>query len=613
MNPLSDWIDPARLKRAAERAVLALAAEQTAEGGWRGQLASSALATATACTALRLAEQAGVAAKTDATAIRKGLAWLVQDQNEDGGWGDAPGCRSNIATTFLVTAALQLAGPERYEPALRKGHAYVERSGGLEGLKARYGEDRTFVVPIMTMLALAGLLPWRVVPGLPFELGVLPHNVLRGLQIGVVSYALPALIAIGYCVARQQASRLRSITWPVLVPLALRRLRALQPESGGYLEAVPLTAFVCMSLMASGRATDDVVHRGLAFLRRLQRADGSWPIDADLACWVTSLTVPVLERASRAGLPLGSADLDRARDWLLGCQHLRRHPYTGAAPGGWGWTDLPGAVPDADDTPAALLALRPRADQPQVVAAAVRGIRWLLGLQNRDGGWPTFCRGWGWLPFDRSTADLTAHVLRALDAWEGSIRSGGLARRIDRAIERGLAYLVTVQREDGSFVPLWFGNEHHPDEENPLYGTARVLMALNRSRVGRPAVRRAARRAAQWLVANQNPDGGWGGERGLPSTVEETGLAVSALARCPEAPAVLGRGVEWLCRAVEDGTWQRPAPIGLYFAKLWYFERLYPMIFATQGLVDAWCALHRQRDGVVMGSGGQVEASSGCS
>ena len=39
---------------------------------------------------------------------------------------------------------------------------------------------------------------------------------------------------------------------------------------------------------------------------------------------------------------------------------------------------------------------------------------WLIHLQNRDGGWPTFCRGWGALPFDRSGCDLTAHVLRIM-------------------------------------------------------------------------------------------------------------------------------------------------------------------------------------------------------
>jgi hypothetical protein len=40
-------------------------------------------------------------------------------------------------------------------------------------------------------------------------------------------------------------------------------------------------------------------------------------------------------------------------------------------------------------------------------------VRWLLDLQNGDGGIPTFCRGWGALPFDRSAPDLTAHALRA--------------------------------------------------------------------------------------------------------------------------------------------------------------------------------------------------------
>ena len=41
------------------------------------------------------------------------------------------------------------------------------------------------------------------------------------------------------------------------------------------------------------------------------------------------------------------------------------------------------------------------------------GLKWLLGLQNSDGGIPTFCRGWGTLPFDRSSPDLTAHAIRA--------------------------------------------------------------------------------------------------------------------------------------------------------------------------------------------------------
>ena len=38
---------------------------------------------------------------------------------------------------------------------------------------------------------------WRLVRPLPFELAVLPHRLYKWLRLPVVSYALPALIAIG--------------------------------------------------------------------------------------------------------------------------------------------------------------------------------------------------------------------------------------------------------------------------------------------------------------------------------------------------------------------------------------------------------------------------------
>src|SRR5439155_1758294 len=130
---------------------------------------------------------------------------------------------------------------------------------------------------------------------------------------------------------------------------------------------------------------------------------------------------------------------------------------------------------------------------------AFRGLLWLLALQNRDGGWPTFCRGWGTLPFDRSGTDLTAHVLRALHAWgrpespywnravlgrrysfmvrdgSGEELSIGIHRRdTEQSISRGLNFLRTCQRADGSWLPPWFGNQDAPDDVNPTYGSARV-------------------------------------------------------------------------------------------------------------------------------------------
>ena len=97
-------------------------------------------------------------------------------------------------------------------------------------------------------------------------------------------------------------------------------------------------------------------------------------------------------------------------------------------------------------------------------------------------------------------------------------------------------------------------------------------------------------RGVQWLVQAQNADGGWGGGKGIASSVEETALAVEALAMViaagerKAASLAVERGTLWLIEKVESGEWTQPAPIGFYFAKLWYFERLYPLIFTVGAL-----------------------------
>ncbi|MCA9059364.1 MAG: squalene--hopene cyclase, partial [Planctomycetaceae bacterium] len=204
-------------------------------------------------------------------------------------------------------------------------------------------------------------------------------------------------------------------------------------------------------------------------------------------------------------------------------------------------------------------------------------------LQNRDGGWPTFCRGWGKLPFDRSSCDLTAHVLRALRRWKEQTPGITAAdeRKVEKAVQRGLNFLKQKQVADGSWLPLWFGHQFQPQDENPLYGTAKVVLALSEIQHHQSAMCQAG---VRWLQQNQNDDGGWSASRGLRSSVEETGLAVEALAAFTEAEESLKRGVDWLCQQVDAGTVTSPSPIGFYFAKLWYFEELYPLIFATAAI-----------------------------
>ena len=563
---------------------------RVAGGWWEGHLSSSALSTATAISALALAE---------AGDVEPGLAWLGANQNRDGGWGDTVLSRSNISTTLLCWSAFAITGAERRHPStIERAEGWLRREAGsldarslVNAILRRYGGDQTFSVPILTVLAIAGKLgkgrdAWSAVPQLPFELAAFPHQLFGALRLPVVSYALPALIAIGQVRHKHRPSgnpMLRYVR-DRLVPGTLAQLRSIQPSSGGYLEATPLTSFVVMSLVSAGRKDHAVVQEGVRFLRESLRADGSWPIDTNLATWVTTLAVNALAPLPDAQHPLDAAAKLALRDWLLVQQYREEHPYTHAAPGGWAWTPLPGGVPDADDTPGALLALRRLGPIGEALPAARSGVIWLMGLQNSDGGMPTFCRGWGRLPFDRSGADLTAHAIAAWQAWLPDLPEP-LRKRVGRSIRRGLAYLERAQNADGSWTPLWFGNEHVAGEENPLYGTARTVIALAQS--GLPML--AA--ALQWIRAAQNQDGGWGGAAGAPSSIEETSLALSALARAfaPDVATMssIERGVRWIIDATDRGNQAPVSPIGLYFARLWYFEKLYPIIFSVGGLIDA--------------------------
>ena len=462
-------IDVGALDEALARTRERLLAERGEAGHWAGELSTSALSTATAVVALSLAARESrhcADAEAHGRLVRRGLDWIASHVNADGGWGDTVRSRSNMNTTALCWAALAVArGPDARLAAAAAGAErwLSERSGGLDparlasAILAFYGDDRTFSTPILTLLALTGRLGPRagafaMVPQLPFELAAFPQSWYRMLRLPVVSYALPALVAIG---------QVRHRLGPAACPLArivrratrgrtLRVVRRMQPASGGFLEAIPLTSFVTACLAAAGVADHAVVREGARFLRETVRADGGWPIDTDLATWVTTLSVNALASGGLLKEALTPAERRGIADWLLAQQHAKVHPFTGAEPGGWGWSDRPGSIADADDTPGALIALHNlAADDPRVLRAARMGVRWLLRLQNRDGGVPTFCRGWNRLPFDRSAADITAHTARALALWSDRLPEG-MRLCAMRACRRALACLARSGRADGS-------------------------------------------------------------------------------------------------------------------------------------------------------------------
>ncbi|MDD4018319.1 MAG: prenyltransferase/squalene oxidase repeat-containing protein [Kiritimatiellae bacterium] len=597
-----------------------LALRDAETGVWTGELSSSALATALAATALATGDA------PDRALAASGAAWLAAHANADGGWGDTPESVSNVSTTLIATAALRVCGTFRpaadgdpargFSVAVARGEAWVVAHAGAldagaiaQALSRIYGGDRTFAVPILAFLAMCGenVQAWRAVPPLPFLLALLPRRLFRFMRLQVVSYALPALIAVGLCRHICVARISGRFAWGKLfVKPLLRRLAVLQPVHGGFLDAIPLTAFVCLSLRCAGYGADAAVQKGLAFLRQAVRGDGSWAIDSNLRTWVTSLATRAVF-AGCGGSPCACPDAERVASWLVAAQHTRRHPFTGAKPGGWAWTDLPGGVPDADDTSGALIALKHVKDagcKTDVSGAARNGVGWLIGLQNADGGMPTFCKGWGKLPFDRSCPDISAHALAALAAWEPDFPRKGVkaqrdVRRIRKAEAGLIRYLERTQAKDGSWTPLWFGNQEARDSKNPVIGTARVVEALRAvpeawrgSGAGRgeAGVGKMLTRGEAWLLGAQREDGGWGA--GAGSTVEETAWAVIALADSDAAcQGAARRGCGWLAECWEKGE-ARPAPIGLYFSSLWYHEKTYPLVWAVEALGRTRGAAH---------------------
>lgn len=577
-----------------------LKSEMNASGFWEGQLSSSALGVAVSITAFHFYDATGL--KTE---IENGISWLVENANADGGFGDTPQSHSNISTSLLCLASLHVNknvtafSVEVFDALalyLKREGINIDSGYMAQDILDYYQTDYTFSVPILAMCALCGIPgenPFKPIPQLPFELSLFPRSLYRFLNLNVVSYAIPALVAVGIAVFKEkrQGRLLRIIRQKAIKP-ALKKLEDLMPDSGGFLEAIPLTAFVSLSLIKAGYHDNIVVEKGIAFLKRLQRGDGSWPIDIDLSTWVTTLSVKALR--NNRDTALTPAQKKTLIEHLLSIQIKHVHPFNGTSPGGWGWTSSSGSVPDGDDTSGVILALALLSERgDRVVSSAIeKGCDWLLELQNNDKGFPTFSKGWGKLPFDRSSADITGHALLALtksvERLEGYSSEAKL-RKYRKAIDRSLCFLSDKQQENGSWIPLWFGNQNHQLHQNPVYGTARVCSylkdAVNTSILigsDKLILAGAIGKAQQYLASVQNIDGSWGGDKDIEGTMEETSLAVAALKGSIYQQNVLA-GLKWL-----DGFYQeqgvKAAPIGFYFASLWYDEKLYPLAMYLEAL-----------------------------
>lgn len=348
--------------------------------------------------------------------------------------------------------------------------------------------------------------------------------------------------------------------------------------------------------------------------------------------WDTAIAVRAL---AASGLGADHPAMLRAIDWLVRRQITRPGDWAAtvaAEPGGWCFEFHNDFYPDVDDTAMVLLAvaelfgprgvsvgtaptgrnrLPPRPlrliHAPEVepcgpspepcdllertVRAIDRGLSWMLAMQNDDGGWGAFDRNnhrqfLCHVPFadhnamiDPSTPDITGRALEAL---------GRLGRRLgDPAVDRAVAFLRRTQEPDGS----WFGRWG----VNYIYGTWQALVGL--SAVGVPPDDHAVAAGANWLLAAQQPSGGWGespvsyADRRLrgqgPPTPSQTAWALMGLlaARRENHPAVQ-RGIAYLVHTQRpDGTWEETEFTGTGFPCVFYLRyHYYPIYFPLLAL-----------------------------
>ena len=223
--------------------------------------------------------------------------------------------------------------------------------------------------------------------------------------------------------------------------------------------------------------------------------------------------------------------------------------------------------------------------------ARARGLRWFCGMQGSDGGWASFDVDNNRLilnniPFadhgallDPSTEDLTGRGLELL----GTLGFGPDHPAAGPAIE----FLKRMQHNEGPWYGRWGANY--------VYGTWSVLRGLRA--IGEDMASPYVERAAQWLMAHQNGDGGWGEtlesytDPSLAgcgaSTPSQTAWALLALLAAGRStgPGV-EQGVEYLLRTqLADGSWEDPLWNGTGFPRVFFLKyHLYPKYFPLWAL-----------------------------
>ena len=641
-------IDTARLYGAIERARSRLLAMQSPDGFWAAELETDSTLTSEYLMFRNLL------GKVDETKQRKAVAYLRETQLPQGGWNIYDGGPNHLSTTVKAYFALKLTGHSRDEPFMRRAREVILDQGGL--LKANVFTKFT--------LAIFGQIDWRGVPAMPIELFLLPRwsffnmheisywsrTVLTPLMIifahkpvvpvppGADLMELRGDLKAKHDYWFPRDPRLlswrnlflatdRLLHWyewhpvPRFRRLAMERatswmLARMQGE-GGLGAIYPAMANSVIALRCLGYEVEHpIVAKAFKQIESLEvEDDRTLNVQPCLSpVWDTCLAVNAL-RAS--GLPADHPALVSACRWLLSKQTWKEGDWKvkapGAEPGGWYFQFENEFYPDIDDTGVVMTALSKTVlpDEPGKRAALTQALKWAMPMQSRDGGWASYDKDHNKLflneiPFadhkallDPPTADLTGRMLEML---------GHLGRtRSDPAVMRAIAFLRRQQEPEGCWYGRW--------GVNYIYGTWSVLAGLRA--IGEPMEQSYVRRAIDWLVGRQNPDGGWGESchsyddprtagQG-PSTASQTAWALLGLLHAGVVQhAAVHQGINYLLRSHSAaGGWDERGFTGTGFPRVLYLRyHLYSLYFPLWAL-----SLYRTLRQTIIASDGEGATS----
>ncbi|MEV0258624.1 squalene--hopene cyclase [Streptomyces sp. NPDC050732] len=611
-------------ERAVQRSTDFLLSRQDAEGWWKGDLETNVTMDAED---LLLRQFLGI---RDEHTTHAAALFIRGEQRDDGTWATFFGGPGELSTTIEAYVALRLAGDRPDEPHMAKAAAWVREQGGI-------ARARVFT---RIWLALFGWWKWDDLPELPPELIYFPKWVPLNIYdfgcwarqtivpLTIVSAKRPVRPAPFALDELHTDPRVPNPAQP-LAPVASwdgvfqrldkalhvyhkvapRRLRKAamnsaarwiierQENDGCWGGIQPPAVYSVIALHLLGYDLEHpVLKAGLASLDRFAvwREDGARMIEAcQSPVWDTCLATIAL---ADAGLPADHPQLVKAADWMLSEQIVRpgdwsvRRPEL--APGGWAFEFHNDNYPDIDDTAEVALALRRVAhpDRARLENAIERGVRWNLGMQSKNGAWGAFDVD-NTSPFPNRLP--FCDFGEVIDPPSADVTAHVVemlaveGRTHDPCTRRGIEWLLAEQEPDGG----WFGRWG----VNYLYGTGSVVPALVTA--GLPASHPAIRRAVRWLESVQNDDGGWGEDlrsyrdrgwvgRGT-STASQTAWALLALLSAGEREAKsVERGVAWLAATQrEDGSWDEPYFTGTGFP--WDFSinyHLYRQVFPLTAL-----------------------------